>query len=148
MPVFTGGGSSVSSANIVDDAIINADVNSAAAIAQSKLAGTPNTSAGLISYESGTSVPYALTTIALQRVLVIVRGSINFNAGTTQTTLQLQYNGVTKDTCNIGTMSTGGNAVLPFVMMYTEVPGAATQNITIVSSAYTPTEINIQVIKL
>lgn len=37
MPIFTGGGSSVTSANIVDGEIINADIAAAAAIAPTKL---------------------------------------------------------------------------------------------------------------
>lgn len=39
MPIFTGGGSQVGSAQINDDSIVNADINSAAAIARTKLAG-------------------------------------------------------------------------------------------------------------
>ncbi len=39
MPGFTGGGSSVSSSNIVDDTIVNADISTSAAIAATKLLG-------------------------------------------------------------------------------------------------------------
>ena len=40
MPVFTGGGALVTSASIVDGAIIDADINAAATIALTKLAGS------------------------------------------------------------------------------------------------------------
>lgn len=43
MPVFTGGSSQVGSANIIDGAIVNADINAAAAIEASKLSGLPYT---------------------------------------------------------------------------------------------------------
>lgn len=41
MPVFTGGGSNVGSAEINDGAIVNADINANAAIGMSKLAAPP-----------------------------------------------------------------------------------------------------------
>lgn len=41
MPLFTGGGSTVTSANIVDGEIVNADVSASAAIDSSKLANLP-----------------------------------------------------------------------------------------------------------
>lgn len=145
MPVFFGGAANVGSAEIVDGAIVNADINAAAAIALTKIASLIGNPGGLISIETTTGVTHSLTTVAGQKVLVFVKGDITDGTGLTRT-LTTQYNAVTKDT--VLSMGGGGATVNPFAMHYTEIPGAATQNITVAASAGTLSNVVIMVIKL
>lgn len=148
MAFLTSGGSTVTSANIVDGEIVNADVSPTAAIAQTKLAGTSNGNTDVIACETSSSVPYSLTTVANQRVIVIVSGRILMNAGPTQDTINLQYNGVTKSSVTVGYSTTSASSFMPFTLMYSEVPGAATANIGLTTTTYTPADVDVTVIKL
>jgi hypothetical protein len=141
MAFLTSGGSSVTSANIVDGEIVNADISPSAGIVQSKIAAQANANADIVSVEIGSATPYSLTTVAGQRVLVIA--SFNLTGGAGACTVDLQYNGVTKHSiASMNNATTQGNC-----MMYSEVPGAATANITIVPSAGSVSNPRITVIK-
>lgn len=70
---------------------------------------------------STTTVTHSLTTIAGQRVVVFAKGKKTSGVAGDITLL---YDGVVKDT--ISSADSG-----PFALMYTEVPGAGTKNITI-----------------
>jgi len=91
----------------------------------SNLASTLN---DLITIETTTGVTHSLTTIAGEKVIVWAKGWDD--RANTLGTINLKYNGVTKDT-----ISAGGNGnsdtYVPFSLMYTETPGAATANITV-----------------
>ena len=142
---ITSGGANVGSSQINDGAIINADINVAAAIAQSKIAGTLNGNTDIISVETTAGTTHSLTTVAGQKVIVWAKGSI---AETTTTlTLTLKYNGVTKDTV-VQTYNDTGASSWPFALVYTETPGAATQNITIETTSGTINNPVIVVIKV
>jgi hypothetical protein len=144
MPVFTSGGSIVTSANIVDNEIVNADIATGAAIAQSKIAASTGANTELISFEQTVGVTHSLTTVAGQRVIVIIKGDTDSTAA--QGTVIAQYNAVTKDTVRVGD-SAGTLQKCPFSLVYSEVPGAATQNIT-VTSGLSLANVVISVIKL
>ena len=147
MPLYTGGGSTVTSANIVDGEIINADISAAAAIALSKIATLIGNPGGLISFESTAAVTHSLTTIANQKVIVWATASV-FQPGAATATMQLQYNSVSKNQITLDPSSNVTNDTWPFALMYTEIPGAGTQNVTIVASAGTLQDANIIVCKL
>lgn len=142
MAFLQSGGGVVGSAQITDGAIVNADVNAAAAIVQSKIAGTANGNTDIIAAESSYATTHSLTTVAGQRVLVFATFRPDGAAGLT--TVELKYNGVTKHSASVGSNSDGQMVML----MYTEVPGAATANITLTSSAGTLLAPCIMVLKL
>lgn len=75
-----------------------------------------------------TSLPYSLTTTAGQRVIVFARATFGSTGGS-GVAFNLTYNGVTKDTVtvNIG----GPSDSQEYSLMYTEIPGAATANVTL-----------------
>lgn len=148
MAFLQSGGSQVTSSNIVDGSIVNADVNAAAAIAQSKLGAAGNADTDVVKVESASSVPYSLTTVAGQRVLVIVSGRILLNAGPASDTINLQYNGVTKSSVTVGVSGTGATSYQTFCLMYSEVPGAATANIGLTTTTYAPADVDVTVIKI
>lgn len=142
MAFLQSGGGVVGSAQITDGAIVNADVNAAAAIVQSKIAGTANGNTDIIAAESSYATTHSLTTVAGQRVVVIA--SVRPDGAAGLVTVSLQYNGVTKHSTVVGSNSDGQMVTL----MYTEVPGAATANITLTTTAGTLDEPCIMVIKM
>lgn len=77
--------------------------------------------------ETTTGVTHSLTTIAGEKVIVWAKGDVSYN-----TTTKLNYNGVQKDIATA--TSNNGIEITPFALMYTETPGAATQNITVTST--------------
>lgn len=81
----------------------------------------------LIIIETTAGATHSLTTIASQKVIVWAKGNINQTGGIQ--TVNLKYNSVTKDTSSIFQGNT--NEPASFSLMYTEVPGAATANITV-----------------
>jgi len=93
-----------------------------------------------------TVTPTSLTTIANQRVLVIVKGSLTIAATATTATVTLAYNSVTKDSVSIRQQG-GTSEITPFTLIYTETPGAATQNITVTPSAGSIADLVIMVEK-
>ena len=137
---FSSGGSIVNSGSIVDGEIINADINAAAAIAQSKIAASLGGDTDLFSVEQGTSATQSLTTVAGQRVFVICRFIKSLHGAT----VSLKYNGVTKDSITWINQSYAEEGML----MYSEVPGAGTANITLETTAGTFSEIKMIVLKL
>lgn len=143
MAFLQSGGSLVTSSNIVDGSIVNADVAAAAGIAQSKLGIGANGNTDLFAVETSSGTTHSLTTVANQRVLVFVMGVTTHVAARTITVL---YNGVAKN--QITTGLAGGNVPNPFALFYTEVPGAATANITVTDSAGTLSDVDIFVLKL
>lgn len=147
MAFLTSGGSQVTSGNIVDGSILNADVNANAAIAQSKLAGSSNVDGQLISVEAITALPHSLTTDGNTRVLVMVCGKLPVITSPGYSTINLQYNGVTKDTKTLGYSGGNNGQGMGFAMTYTEKPAAATANITITTDDETPTQISGFVLK-
>ena len=91
--------------------------------------------------ETTAGTTHSLTTIAGQRVIVLASGNPAGAAGAI--TINLKYNGVTKHSISSGSDSgTGG-----FSLHYTETPGAATQNITVDTSAGSVANVVIIVIK-
>ncbi len=94
------------------------------------------------SVETTSGTTHSLTTTASQRVVVWASGIINNNGGTTPT-VSLQYNGVTKHS-----VTTTIDNRITFALMYTEVPGAATNDITVSTSAGTVTSVVILVFKI
>lgn len=144
MAFLQSGGAQVTSQNIVDGSIVNADVAAAAAIAQSKLGVGANGANDLFSIEQTVGTTHALTTTANQRVYVFAKGNITDGTGATQT-ITLQYNAVTKDT--VQAQGGGSATVSPFALGYHEAPGAATQNITVNTSGGSLANVVITVIK-
>lgn len=141
MPVFLGGGASnIGSASITDGAIVNADINANAAIAQSKLAASLNGDTDLFAIEQGTAATQSVTTVAGQRLLVLCR----FMKTNTGATVSLKYGGVTKDSITWINQSFTEEGWL----MYSEVPGAATANITLETTGGAFSEIKMIVVKL
>ena len=78
--------------------------------------------------ETTAGVTHALTTVAGQRVMVWAKGYDIRAQG--QVVVNLKYNSVTKDSVSLGN-SSGSTQHVPFSLMYTETPGAGTQNITV-----------------
>jgi hypothetical protein len=109
------------------------------------LAGAP--AAGMfISVEVTTGTTKSLTTVAGERVMVWAKGDIVPNSATART-ITLQYNAVTKDTV-IVTDSAASVRRWPFALQYTEVPGAATNNITVNTTGGTLANVVIMVQKI
>ena len=111
-------------------------------ILASDLKGNP---APFYSIEETVGTTHSLTTVANQKVLVIVKG--DFTGSSNQQTISLKYDGVDKDTVEVR-HSSASNGFLPFTLMYTEVPGAATKNITVTVSVGTIARVRITVQKL
>lgn len=97
--------------------------------------------------ETTTGVTHSLTTVAGQKVVVMVSGQHNF-AGSTNETILLKYNNVTKHTMVIDIGSTFASQIIPYSLMYTETPGAATADITVTSDAGTESNVVIIVLKI
>jgi hypothetical protein len=97
----------------------------------------------MVSFETTAATTHSLTTVALEKVLVIAKGYAE-GPGSSYSTINLKYNGVTKDSVQVGVGN--GSSRIPFCLMYTEVPGAATQNITI--DGGTIGDADIMVVKL
>lgn len=145
MPIATSGGASnISSSQIVDGTIINADIAAAAAIAQSKIAAGLNANTDLFTIERTEGTTHSLTTLANQRVVVFVTGTNTDGTGTLRTN-NVKYGGVTKATC----ISDGAGSATnpPIAMNYTEVPGAATADITVDTDGGTLSNVVILVLK-
>jgi len=82
-----------------------------------------------ITIETTTGTTHSLTTTANQRVIVWAKGRSTDSGSNTD--ILLNYNGVQKDIVSLGEDGSTSNVIFPFSLMYTETPGAATQNITI-----------------
>ena len=113
----------------LETSVLDTDVN-LAADSDSKVATQKATKAYVdssagdpISVETTTGVTHSLTTLAGQTVIVWAKGK---QVGDTF----LKYGGVQKDIFDPGTSDEFGS----FALMYTEVPGAATADITVTSA--------------
>jgi len=105
-------------------------------IAVTQTGGDSSTKVATTAFVAAASVPtiettsgttHSLTTTAGQKVVVWATGDVeSSNAGAT---VNLKYNGVTKHSVTVTAYSSGARA--GFSLMYTETPGAATQNITV-----------------
>lgn len=137
MAFLTSGGSTATSATIVDNEIVNADINSAAAIAQSKIAAQANNNTDIVSIESTSGTTHSLTTVAGQKVTVFA--FFQWTGIGSGATLSLAYNAVTKHSMSVTGDNTWGHSGC---LSYSEVPGAATANITVSA----PSGANCQII--
>lgn len=138
------GGGVVGSAQITDGAIVNADINAAAAIALTKLSGLVGNPGSFISIETTTGTTHSLTTVANQRVFVFAKGNVATGGGSNRT-VTLAYNSVSKD---IAAVLANTSAKESFALGYSEIPGAGTQNITVTIDADTIENVKIFVVKL
>lgn len=104
---------------------------------------------GAVTIETTTGVTHSLTTTAGQKVIVWAKGQENWNSGSSPgtKTLTLKYNSVTKDTVAVS-VDSGTSNIVPFSLMYTETPGAATQNITVETSSGSISNVVIIVMKV
>lgn len=102
---------------------------------------------GTITIETTTGVTHSLTTTAGQKVVVWAKGNILFSTNV-DTTCLLAYNGVTKDTTAHKVDASGVTRRHAFALMYTETPGAATQNVTVTAGAGTLENVVIIVMKI
>lgn len=97
---------------------------------------TPPTAS--VTIVSATTTTLSLTTTAGQKVIVWAKGDITGSGSSSSPTISLKYNGVTKDTVIVDQSDNGVTGwTVPFSLMYTEEPGAATQNVTVTTSADT-----------
>lgn len=78
-----------------------------------------------LTIETTAGATHSLTTTASQKVVVFVKGRLATNGSTSNNLVTLAYNGVSKDTVQMG------GEIVPFALMYTETPGAATHDITV-----------------
>lgn len=100
--------------------------------------------APFFSIETTTGTTHSLTTVANQRVVVFVKGG--FTGTSSLATIELKYNGVTKDSVPMQISASGDD--YSFALMYSEVPGAGTQNITVTATLGTISNVKIVVQKL
>ncbi len=103
-----------------------------------------DTATSTITTETTTGATHSLTTIAGQKVVVWAKGTLTETSG--DNTLTLKYNTVVKDTVVINVSPEGEK--FAFALMYTETPGAATQNITVEASVGTLSNVVIIVMKI
>ncbi len=94
------------------------------------------------SFETTTGVTHSLTTTVGQTVGVWAKGDLLSGVTGTIRTLELKYDGVTKDT-----VTTTDSAAYPqaFALMYTESPTAGTRDITVTTSGGTMSNVVIMV---
>lgn len=102
---------------------------------------------GAVSVASASAATLSLTTTSTQTVVVWAKGNVDVSFAGGSATAALKYNGVTKDSVT-ATMSAGNaqNGTVPFALMYTEAPGAGTQDITV--DGGTVSNVDIIVLKL
>lgn len=93
--------------------------------------------------EQTTGTTHSLTTTSGQKVIVWVKGTYIGGAAVVTT----KYNGVQKDLITFSGSNNNG-AIYPFSMFYTEIPGAATANIVVATTAGTIAEVVILVMKI
>lgn len=89
--------------------------------------------------ETTAGATHSLVTVADQKVMVWAKGTDDSGGGT----IELKYNGVTKDTVVIGNHAYSHG----FALMYTETPGAGTQDITVTTTSGSITNAVIMVLK-
>lgn len=132
MPVITSGGSLINTQSIVNGTIVNEDINAAAAIALTKLAGLIGNPGDFISIAQTTGTTVDVTLDGNTRILVLAKGDIT-TTGNETVTYSLRQDTVVKDTV-ISNASSGGDRV-PWSLMYSEVPAADTYTIDVIDDA-------------
>lgn len=96
------------------------------------LRGDATWASGTTSVVSSSTTTLSLTTLAGQRVVVMAKGTSQpGSAASFSDTILLKYNGVTKDTVTIAGDTDATVPYYGFSLMYTEVPGAGTHDITV-----------------
>lgn len=83
--------------------------------------------APFFSIEQSSGTTHSLTTVANQKVVVMVKG--DFTGSSDPETISVSYNGVQKDAVRVELSNS--TFFSPFSLQYTEIPGAATHNITV-----------------
>lgn len=103
-----------------------------------------------VTSESTVGTTHALTTNGSQKVVVFVKGSVQHALNSASgTSVQLNYDGVQKDTVSTSTDSDGVTAYDAFSLMYTETPPAGTKNITVtLTNGGSLVDVVIMVLKL
>lgn len=76
---------------------------------------------------------HSLTTTANERVIVFAIGNTT-QASAQGSTVELKYNGVTKNSVKVGNTSVSNSLSLAFTTMYSETPGAGTADITVTAN--------------
>jgi hypothetical protein len=100
-----------------------------------------------ITIETTSGTTHSLTTVAGEVVIVWAKGSYyKTSSGATSCTVKLLYNGVEKDT--VTPYNENNTIAKTFALMYTETPGAATQDITVTVSAGSIADVKIIVMKI
>lgn len=97
--------------------------------------------------ETTTGTTHSLTTVAGQQVIVWAKGNVAYtSAGAQSGNVTLSYSGVQKDV----TIPYNENNTInkTFSLMYTETPGAATEDITVAASFGTIANVVIIVLKI
>jgi len=89
-----------------------------------------------ISIETTTGSTHSLTTTGSELVVVFAKGSLR-ESSNGYTTINLQYNSVTKDSVSCGNSNDSATIDYPFALMYTETPTAGTRDITISAGSNT-----------
>jgi hypothetical protein len=102
------------------------------------------TGKSLVEVEVTQGTTHSLTTTALQRVVVIAKG--DWTGSTSAQTIRLSYGGVVKD--SVGVKQASSADKLPFCLMYSEIPGAGTQDVTVTATAGTLANVVILVFKI
>jgi len=99
--------------------------------------------------ETTAGTTHSLTTIAGQKVIVLVKGTvIHATAEGYSDAVTLKYNNITKDTVEFAGDPEGASQDKGgFSLMYTETPGATTQNITVETTASSIANVVIIVMK-
>lgn len=83
--------------------------------------------------ETTTGTTHSLTTVANEKVIVWAKGNVSYTAAGAQNgDVLLNYNGVQKDIVRPYAENITSNKA--FALMYTETPGAGTQDITVTST--------------
>lgn len=86
------------------------------------------------SVQVASAATLSVTTTAGQRIICWAKGDLA-SSGSVAVTVTIKYNTTVKDTITIDQSDNGGVGwTVPFTGMYSEVPGAGTQNITINTS--------------
>lgn len=97
--------------------------------------------------EITTGTTHSLTTTAGQRVIVFATGGYTSAAAATHTA-SILYNGVTKQSFVTNRTNSSNPDGGSFALIYTEIPGAATADITVTLSSGTLDGVKIMVIKI
>lgn len=96
-----------------------------------KLFGTPEKILSFLrsAITSSLGTTHSITTNGSQKVFVLAKGTLD--PTTASHTVTLKYNGVTKDTVVIDSGGAGFYPQQPFSLMYLEIPGSGTNDVTV-----------------